>query len=116
MKDFIQKNKADFWIMSWPKTLNPSFGEPWWRSICKKPHTHLIWTVHNSSEIIMCISLFSGQMMWFVNLSNSSYSFPIGGEFELGAVIEIDIEKKIMRQTDLRTYLSEFLLRISKLT
>jgi hypothetical protein len=98
-----------FWALSWPRSLltNKLFP-PFFDALCAQENRHLIFTLHGNSELILCISMFSGFFRWYFNVAADACKFPIGDDFELGAVIEIDLNHKSYMKTDLRTYLETF--------
>jgi hypothetical protein len=91
-----------FWAVSWPKAN--TFPEPVWDAMCKRSQGHLVFTDHSVQGIRLGISLFDGFFRWFFNLTATPRRFPIGGDFEQGAVIEIDSTGQ-MKKADLRSHL-----------
>lgn len=90
--------------------------EPWMNEILSQSNKHIVFTMHTTSEIILGISLFGSKLdTWICNIGRDSLKFPIGGDFELGRVIEIDLKTKEFLEVDLRTYLENFLQKIKPL-
>lgn len=84
--------------------------EPWMNEILAQSDKHIIFTMHTTSEIILGISLFGSKLdTWVCNIGKNSLKFPIGDDFELGRVIEIDLQTRVFLEIDLRTYLENYL-------
>lgn len=98
-----------FWGLNWPRSLGNHIGEAWCEPICKQQDKHLIWTLLNANEVVMCVSLFSGLFRWYFNISSSPrhflYKDPL---YDLGCVLEIDLKTKTVRRQSLREHLQEF--------
>lgn len=95
-----------FWALPWPHSLQaPSKFEPWLELIHRRKDKHVIFTLHTTSEILLGMSLFSGLFPYYFQLSGESQKFPIGGDFELGAVVELDMSTKSFKRSNLRDYL-----------
>ena len=108
---FMLANNTEkgFWALNWPHSLNtreifPSFFE----ALCRREDRHLIFTLHTVSELVVCISLFAGFLRWHFNIAKDVTKFPVGENFELGAVLEIDLKRRTFNRTDLRSYLVSF--------
>lgn len=101
-------NGKGFWALSWPKSLLASkvFGE-WVDAVSRRRDKNVIFTFHTVSEVVLGISLFSGLFRWFFNIAKDSGGFPIGGDFELGVAIEVDLVTRQTTRTDMRSYLIE---------
>jgi len=97
-----------FWGTSWPVSLQTDRLFPdllFFEMLCRQDNKHVIFTLHTNSELILGISLFSGFFRWYFNIAADTHKFPIGGDFDLGAVIEIDLNRKSYQKTNLRSYL-----------
>lgn len=105
---YIVNNSKGFWGVSWPKSLLTIklFPDlPFFDALCTQSDRHVVFTLHSNSELILGISLFSGFFRWYFNIAADAHKFPIGGDFDLGAVVEIDLNSKIYQKTSLRSYL-----------
>lgn len=102
-----------FWIVNPLKYLDTRVKttfEPWMNEILSQSEKHVIFTMHTRSEIIVGISLFGSTLdTWICNIGKNSLKFPIGGNFELGRVIEINLKTKEFLEIDLRSYLENYL-------
>ncbi len=114
LKFIVSNNKGKgFWGLSWPRSLKTSkVFPPWFDAILDQNNRNVIFTLHTTSEIIIGISILSGFYRWYFNLSNDSDRFPIGGEFELGAAIEINLNDRAFVKKDLRSYLEDYITYI----
>jgi hypothetical protein len=114
---YIVNNRAKgFWGISWPVSFftNRLFpGLAFFEMLCTQNDKHIIFTLHTNSELILGISLFSGFFRWYFNIASDAQKFPIGGDFELGAVIEIDLKKNTYQKTNLRSYLEDLRKNLS---
>lgn len=105
--------RGAFWALSWPRSAESL--QPLWPALCKSTQGHLVFTEHHRSELVLAISLFGGFFQWYFNIAREPRRFPIGGEFELGAVVELtQAPAARFRRTDLRTYLEEFMLTLRR--
>lgn len=112
---YSEKNK--FWIINPLKYIDSRIQktfEPWMNVILSQREKHIIFTLHTQSEIVLCISLFGLPLnTWLFNIAKDPLKFPIGGNFELGRIIEIDLKSKKIFEVDLRTYLENYLKKIN---
>ncbi|WP_419774645.1 hypothetical protein [Halarcobacter sp.] len=118
LKSFqLDSNKKKFWIVTPMKYIDSrvqNHFEPWMNAILSQDDKHVIFTLHTQSEIVLGISLFGSPLnTWLCNIGRKCLEFPIGGDFELGRVIEIDLNSKEFLEVDLRTYLVEYSKRIN---
>jgi len=106
LKHLVSFGSTRFWALPWPQSLRaPDKIEPWFKLIQRRKEKHVIFTLHTTSEIILGISLFSGLYPFYFQLSGFPEKFPIGGNFELGAVMEFDLPSKSFKRENLRDYL-----------
>lgn len=92
-----------FWALSWPRRADEL--EPLWPALCQRTDGHLVFAEHTVRELILGVSLFGGFFQWYFNITKDSRAFPIGGDFELGAVVEMSLSPPSYRRTDLRSHL-----------
>jgi len=95
-----------FWALSWPRSLQTTTVFPaWFDAVLGQPDKNVVFTLHTTSEVILGCLILSGFYRWFFNVARDPECFPIDGDFELGAVIDIDLKPRQFRQSNLRDYL-----------
>lgn len=113
----FHQEKRKFWIVNPLKYIDSrirSKFEPWMNAILSQQGKHIIFTFHTQAEIVLGISLFGSPLnTWICNIGKNCLNFPIGGDFELGRIIEIDLNNKEILEVDLRTYLIEYSKKIN---
>lgn len=98
-----------FWALSWPRSLQTTIVFPaWFDVVLGQPDKNVVFALHTTSEVILGCSILSGFYRWFFNVARDPECFPIGGDFELGAVIDIDLKPRQFRQSNLRDYLCQW--------
>lgn len=109
LKFMVSSNGGkSFWVLTWPKSLQTaSVLPPWFDAVLGQPDKNFAFTLHTTSEVILGCSILSGFYRWYFNVAKDPERFPIGGDFELGAVIDIDLKPRQFRQSSLRDYLSQ---------
>ena len=109
---FINNKKKGngFWVLSWPNSLRAAEAgiDAAFIAICEQEDKHIIFTAHGIKNVLLGISLFGGLFRWYFSIAKDPLQFPIGGEFELGSVIEINLINKNYIKTDMRNYLIQF--------
>ena len=110
LKFMVSTNQGKgFWALSWPKSLQTASAlPPWFDAVLGQPDKNVVFTLHTTSEVILGCSILSGFYRWYFNVAKDPECFPIGGDFELGAVIDIDLKPRQFRQSSLRDYLSRW--------
>ena len=111
LKFYIANNNAKgFRGVNWPTSLQTDrlFSDPAiFEYLCTQNDRHIIFTLHTNSELILCISLFSGFFRWYFNIAADIQKFPIGGNFNSEVVVEIGLKSKTYQKTSLRSYLED---------
>ena len=98
-----------FWAVSWPKSHKVSGVLPaWFDAILGQPDKNVVFTLHTTSELILGCSILSGFYRWYFNIAKRPNEFPIGDDFDLGAVVEIDLKSNEFSQSNLRDYLCKW--------
>jgi len=111
LKSLVSANGGrGFWAISWPQSL--SVGEilpTWCDAILGQKDKNIVFTLHTTSEVILGCSILAGFYRWYFNIGKDPEQFPIGGAFEIGAVIDIDLKEKTFQRSNLREYLGKWI-------